>query len=53
MPCHGIAVNAGGDLRQLRVLFERGIPVDPHRLADPAEALKPLVKAWQAAIAVA
>lgn len=53
VPCHGIAVNAGGDLRQLRVLFERGIPVDPHRLADPAEALKPLVKAWQAAIAVA
>lgn len=41
VPCHGIAVNAGGDLRQLRVLFERGIPVDPHRLADPAEALKP------------
>ncbi|AWQ03440.1 NAD(P)/FAD-dependent oxidoreductase [Bordetella bronchiseptica] len=53
VPCHGIAVNAGGDLRQLRVLFERGIPVDPHRLADPAEALKPLVKAWQAAVAVA
>ncbi|WP_099722440.1 NAD(P)/FAD-dependent oxidoreductase [Bordetella bronchiseptica] len=53
VPCHGIAVNAGGDLRQLRVLFERGIPGDPHRLADPAEALKPLVKAWQAAVAVA
>ncbi len=53
VPCHGIAVNAGGDLRQLRVLFERGIAVEPHRLADPAEALKPLVKAWQAAAAVA
>ncbi|MCD0503792.1 oxidoreductase C-terminal domain-containing protein, partial [Bordetella petrii] len=51
VPVHGIAVNAGGDLRQLRVLFERGLPIDPLRFADPAEALKPLVKACQAAAA--
>ncbi|MBO1111570.1 NAD(P)/FAD-dependent oxidoreductase [Bordetella petrii] len=51
VPVHGIAVNAGGDLRQLRVLFERGLPIDPLRFADAAEPLKPLVKACQAAAA--
>ncbi|MBV7485587.1 NAD(P)/FAD-dependent oxidoreductase [Bordetella sp. BOR01] len=49
VPVHGIAVNAGGDLRQLRVLFERGLPIDPLRFADAAQPLKPLVKACQAA----
>ena len=47
MPVHAIAVNAGGDLRQLRVLFEQAIAIDPQRYADETVALKPLVKACQ------
>ena len=39
--------NAGGDLRQLRVLFEQAIAIDPQRYADETVALKPLVKACQ------
>ena len=46
MPVHAIAVNAGGDLRQLRV-FEQAIAIDPQRYADETVALKPLVKACQ------
>lgn len=51
VPVHGIAVNAGGELRQLRALFERGLPIDPLPFADPDTPLKPLVKAWQSAAA--
>ncbi|WP_447919180.1 NAD(P)/FAD-dependent oxidoreductase [Achromobacter aegrifaciens] len=47
VPVHAIAINAGGDLRQLRVLFEQGIAIDPQRYADETVALKPLVKACQ------
>lgn len=47
VPVHAIAINAGGDLRQLRVLFEQGIPIDTQRYADESVALKPLVKASQ------
>lgn len=47
VPVHAIAVNAGGDLRQLRVLFEQAIAIDPQRYADETVALKPLVKACQ------
>ncbi|MDH1299832.1 FAD-dependent oxidoreductase [Achromobacter sp. GD03932] len=47
VPVHAIAINAGGDLRQLRVLFEQGIAIDPERYADETVALKPLVKACQ------
>ncbi|KAG1218759.1 hypothetical protein G6F68_021517 [Rhizopus microsporus] len=47
VPVHAIAVNAGGDLRQLRVLFEQGLRIDPQRYADETVALKPLVKASQ------
>src|SRR5690606_23046997 len=51
VPVHGIAVNAGGELRHLRALFERGLPIDPLPFADPDTPLKPLVKAWQSAAA--
>lgn len=51
VPRHGIAVNAGGDLRQLRVLFERGLALDPDRFSDETQPLKALVKACQAAAA--
>ncbi len=44
VPVHGAAINAGGDLRALRPLFERGRPIDPTAFADPAMALKPLIK---------
>lgn len=47
VPVHAIAINAGGDLRQLRVLFEQGLRIDPQRYADETVALKPLVKACQ------
>ena len=47
VPVHAIAVNAGGDLRQLRVLFEQAIAIDPQRYTDETVALKPLVKACQ------
>lgn len=47
VPVHAIAINAGGDLRQLRVLFEQGLRIDPQHYADETVALKPLVKACQ------
>ncbi|WP_035212933.1 NAD(P)/FAD-dependent oxidoreductase [Achromobacter marplatensis] len=53
VPVHAIAVNAGGDLRQLRVLFEQGLRIDPQRYADETVALKPLVKACQQSAAAA
>jgi 3-phenylpropionate/trans-cinnamate dioxygenase ferredoxin reductase subunit len=45
---HAIAVNAGGDLRQLRALF--GVPVEEHlgRLCDAALPLRQLVRDVQA-----
>ena len=45
---HTIAVNAGGDLRQLRALF--GLPVEEHlaRLCDAALPLRQLVREVQA-----
>ncbi|CAB3918984.1 NAD(P)/FAD-dependent oxidoreductase [Achromobacter piechaudii] len=53
IPVHAIAINAGGDLRQLRVLFEQGLRIDPQRYADETVALKPLVKACQQSAAAA
>ncbi len=49
VPVHAIAVNAGGDLRQMRALFERGIGLDVAAFADPANSLRAQVKAAQAA----
>jgi 3-phenylpropionate/trans-cinnamate dioxygenase ferredoxin reductase subunit len=53
VPVHGVAINAAGDLRQLRVLFERGVPIDPAGYADESMALKPWIKACQQAAAAA
>jgi 3-phenylpropionate/trans-cinnamate dioxygenase ferredoxin reductase subunit len=53
IPVHGVAVNAPGDLRQLRVLFERAVPIDPAGYADESTALKPWIKACQQAAAAA
>jgi 3-phenylpropionate/trans-cinnamate dioxygenase ferredoxin reductase subunit len=50
VPVHGVAVNAAGDLRQMRVLFERGIRVDPAGFTGAA-ALKPWIKTFQQAAA--
>jgi 3-phenylpropionate/trans-cinnamate dioxygenase ferredoxin reductase subunit len=51
VPVHAIAVNAGGDLRQMRVLFERRLPLDPAAFADPSNPLRAQVKAAQKAAA--
>ena len=53
IPVHAIAVNAGGDLRQMRALFERGIAMDPAASADPSLPLRGQVKAAQARAAAA
>jgi NADPH-dependent 2,4-dienoyl-CoA reductase/sulfur reductase-like enzyme len=45
VPVHGIALNAGGDLRALRALFDAAAPIDPVAFADPSTALRPWVKA--------
>lgn len=41
---HGIAVNAGGDLRQLRVLIEKDLPCAPAALQDTTLNLRQLVR---------
>ena len=41
---HAIAVNAGGELRSLRELIERGTPCDPSRLQDTNLALRQVVR---------
>ena len=53
VPVHAVAVNAGGDLRRMRVLFERGIALDPAAFADPSQPLPGQVKAAQARAAAA
>jgi 3-phenylpropionate/trans-cinnamate dioxygenase ferredoxin reductase subunit len=45
VPVHAIALNAGGDLRQMRMLFERGLALDIAAFADPANPLRAQVKA--------
>ncbi|MEO6270377.1 MAG: oxidoreductase C-terminal domain-containing protein, partial [Lautropia sp.] len=45
VPIHAIAVNAGGDLRQMRSLFEAGLPLDPTAFADTTIPLRGQVKA--------
>lgn len=49
IPVHGIALNAGADLRALRPLFERRADFDPVAFSAPATALRPWVKATLAA----
>jgi len=45
IPRHAIAINAGGDLRALRPLFERAIPIDPTQFSDPSVTAKAFAKA--------
>jgi len=44
-PCHALAVNAGGDLRALRPLLERALPVDAQRFTDESVAMRAFAKA--------
>lgn len=45
VPVHGIALNAGGDLRALRALFDGAIPFDPASFEAQATPLRAWVKA--------
>lgn len=49
VPVHGIALNAGGDLRALRPLFEQRVPIDGAAFEADATSLRPWVKALLAA----
>ena len=49
VPVHGIALNAGGELRALRALFDTRTPFDPDAFAAHAGPLRAWVKATQAA----
>lgn len=40
VPVHAVALNAGADLRALRPLLERQIPIDPDTFADPSIPLR-------------
>ncbi|OUM00490.1 NAD(P)/FAD-dependent oxidoreductase [Variovorax sp. JS1663] len=46
---HAIAVDAGGDLRQLRPLFEPDVTIDAARLCDPTLPLRQCVRDARAA----
>jgi 3-phenylpropionate/trans-cinnamate dioxygenase ferredoxin reductase subunit len=41
---HVIAVNAAGDLRQVRSLMEQGAPCDPARIDDTSTPLQQVVR---------
>lgn len=49
VPVHGIALNAGGELRALRALFDTRTPFDPDAFVAHAGPLRAWVKATQAA----
>jgi 3-phenylpropionate/trans-cinnamate dioxygenase ferredoxin reductase subunit len=44
VPVHGVALNAGGDLRALRPLFERSRPVPLHAFGDATLNLRAWAK---------
>jgi 3-phenylpropionate/trans-cinnamate dioxygenase ferredoxin reductase subunit len=46
---HAIAVNAGGELRQLRALIEQALPIDAALLCDDAQPLRQRVRELLAA----
>jgi len=48
VPVHGVAINAGGDLRVLRPLFEQSVRIRAEVFADTATGLKPFVKSCMA-----
>lgn len=51
IPVHGVALNAGADLRALRPLLERQIPIDHRQFTDPNTKLKAWVQSHLAATA--
>ena len=51
IPVHGIALNAGADLRALRPLFERGLAIDIDRFTAPGLSLRAFAKDMLAAAA--
>jgi len=51
IPVHGVALNAGADLRALRTLLERQIPIDHRQFTDPATKLKAWAQSQVAATA--
>lgn len=53
VPVHGVALNAGADLRALRPLFERAIGIDPLEFTDPATDLRAWTKSLVAGAATA
>ena len=48
-PCQAIAVNAGGDLRAIRPLLERALPIDITEFTNSATTLRAYAKAAMAA----
>jgi NADPH-dependent 2,4-dienoyl-CoA reductase/sulfur reductase-like enzyme len=51
VPVHGVALNAGADLRALRTLLERQIPIDDRQFTDPTTKLKAWAQSQVAATA--
>jgi len=50
-PCHALAVNAGGDLRALRPVLERGLSIDAAGFSDTSTTMKAYAKALLASAA--
>ncbi|NEX64694.1 NAD(P)/FAD-dependent oxidoreductase [Noviherbaspirillum galbum] len=53
VPVHGVAFNAGADLRAIRPLFEKGIPVSLEEFSSDAVNLRTWAKQMQSQAAVA
>src|SRR5699024_9841379 len=51
VPSHALAVNAGGDLRALRPVLERGLDVDATGFSDTSITMKAYAKALLASAA--
>jgi len=51
IPHHALAVNAGGDLRALRPLLEKRIPIDPAGFCDTSVSVKAYSKALLTSVA--
>ncbi|MNL15344.1 3-phenylpropionate/cinnamic acid dioxygenase ferredoxin--NAD(+) reductase component [compost metagenome] len=52
VPLHGVAINAGADLRAVRPLFERGRPVQLEDFQRDAIPLRAWAKQMQADVAI-
>ena len=49
VPRYAIAVNAGGDLRALRTLFEKGVCINPNEFTDTSVTARAFAKSATAA----